>query len=62
MPRPSPLQLGRRWATTAYEELEEASLGASVACFFFSACFRLLPVLTLCTESTTFGVSVDDVN
>lgn len=36
MPRPSPLQLGRRCTTTACEELEEASLDALSANFFFS--------------------------
>lgn len=56
MPRPSPLQLGRRWATTACEELEEASLDASMN--FFSACFRLLSILTLCAEPTTHPVRV----
>lgn len=45
MPGPSPLQLGRRWATTACEELAEASLAAIVAFFFFSFHFSLFQVV-----------------
>lgn len=48
MPGPSPLQLGRRWATTACEELAEASLAAIVAFFFFSFHFSLFQVSGCC--------------
>lgn len=61
MPRPSPLQLGRRWATTACEELEEASLDASTN-LFFSLFQVVVHIDALRGTHNPSRISVDDVD